>query len=132
MPSGEICLIRQYRYALNQEFIEIPAGKLDKGEAPQDCAKRELLEETGYSANKLTFLTKKYPAIGFSNEVMWIYLGEDLIKTQGQLDSDEFLEIAPLSANEAYNMVKSGQIVDVKSIIGIMWYYELINNIQNE
>jgi len=60
---------------------------------------------------------------------MWIYLGEDLIKTQGQLDSDEFLEIAPLSAKEAYNMVKSGQIADVKSIIGIMWYYELINNI---
>ena len=129
LPSGEICLIRQYRYALNQEFIEIPAGKLDKGEAPQDCAKRELLEETGYSASKLTFLTKIYPAIGFSNEVMWIYLGEDLIKTQGQLDSDEFLEITPLPAKEAYYMVKSGQIVDVKSIIGIMWYYELINNI---
>ena len=97
-------MIRQYRYALNQEFIEIPAGKLDKGEAPQDCAKRELLEETGFSASKLTFLTKIYPAIGFSNEVMWIYLGEDLIKTQRQLDSDEFLEITPLSANEAYNL----------------------------
>ena len=58
LPSGEICLIRQYRYALNQEFIEIPAGKLDEGEAPQDCAKRELVEETGYLAGKLTFLTK--------------------------------------------------------------------------
>ena len=60
---------------------------------------------------------------------MWIYLGEDLIKSHRQLDSDEFLETAPFSAKEAYNMVKSGQIEDVKTIIGIMWYYKLINNI---
>ena len=127
LPSGEICLIRQYRYALNQEFIEIPAGKLDEGEAPQDCAKRELVEETGYLAGKLTFLTKIYPAIGFSNEIMWMYLAEDLIKSQRSLDSDEFLEINPFSTKEAYNMVKSGQIEDVKTIIGILWYYKLKN-----
>ena len=127
LPTGEICLIRQYRYAPKQEFIEIPAGKLDKGELPLDCAKRELAEEIGYVANKLTFLTKIYPAIGFSNEVMWMYLGENLVKTKRRLDSDEFLELAPFSVEEAFRMVKSGKIVDVKTMIGIMWYHQLIN-----
>ena len=130
LPSGEICLIRQYRYALNQEFIEIPAGKLDQGEAPQDCAKRELLEETGYSANKLTFLTKIYPAIGFSNEVMWIYLGEDLIKTKSKLDQDEFLELIPTTIQQAYEWVRTGKITDVKTIIGILWVQQFINEIK--
>ena len=127
LPTGDICLIRQYRYAPKQEFIEIPAGKLDKGELPLDCAKRELAEEIGYVANKLTFLTRIYPAIGFSNEVMWMYLGEDLVKTKRRLDSDEFLELAPFSAEEAFRMIKSGKIVDVKTMIGIMWYHQLIN-----
>jgi len=130
LPSGEICLIRQYRYGPKQEFIEIPAGKLDRNEEPIDCAKRELIEEVGYSAGKLTYLTKIYPAIGFSNEVMWMYLGEDLVKTKRQLDSDEFLELAPFSIEEAYSMVKSQTIVDVKTIIGIMWYYQLINTLK--
>ena len=58
MPNGDICFIKQYRYASKKVFVEIPAGKLDKNETPLDCAKRELLEETGYSATKLTFLTK--------------------------------------------------------------------------
>ena len=130
LQTGEICLIRQYRYAPKQEFIEIPAGKLDKGEMPLDCANRELAEEIGYVANNLTFLTKIYPAIGFSNEVMWMYLGEGLVKTKRQLDSDEFLELAPFSVEEAFRMVKSGKIMDVKTVIGIMWYHEFVNGIK--
>ena len=116
--------------SIEEEFIEIPAGKLDKGEMPLDCANRELAEEIGYVANNLTFLTKIYPAIGFSNEVMWMYLGEDLVKTKRQLDSDEFLELAPFSVEEAFRMVKSGKIMDVKTVIGIMWYHEFINGIK--
>ena len=85
MPNGDICFIKQYRYASKKVFVEIPAGKLDKNETPLDCAKRELSEEIGYTSNKLTFLTKIYPAIGFSNEVMWMYLGEDLVKTEMKL-----------------------------------------------
>ena len=130
LPSGEICLIRQYRYGPRQEFIEIPAGKIDKGEKPLDCARRELSEEIGYAAKKLTFLTKIYPAIGFSNEMMWMYLGENLNKTERNLDQDEFLELVPVTIQQAFDWVKSGRISDVKTIIGILWVHKLMNGIK--
>jgi ADP-ribose pyrophosphatase len=130
LPSGEICLIRQYRYGPRQEFIEIPAGKIDKGEKPLDCARRELSEEIGYAAKKLTFLTKIYPAIGFSNEMMWMYLGENLNKTERNLDQDEFLELVPVTIQQAFDWVKSGRISDVKTIIGILWIHQLMNGIK--
>ena len=121
LPDGKICLIRQFRYGPGEEFIEIPAGKLDAGEAPLNCAYRELEEETGYRTNKLTFLTNIYPAIGFSNEKMWMYLAEDLVASTNNLDKDEFLELLPTPLDEALEWVWSGKITDVKTIIGILW-----------
>lgn len=121
LPDGKICLIRQFRYGPGEEFIEIPAGKLDAGEAPLDCAYRELEEETGYRTKKLTFLTNIYPAIGFSNEKMWMYLAEDLVASTNNLDKDEFLELLPTPLDEALEWVWSGKITDVKTIIGILW-----------
>ena len=121
LPDGKICLIRQFRYGPGEEFIEIPAGKLDAGEAPLDCAYRELEEETGYRTNKLTFLTNIHPAIGFSNEKMWMYLAEELELSKKKLDEDEFLELLPTPLNKALEWVFSGKITDVKTIIGIMW-----------
>ena len=73
---------KTYRYGPRQEFIEIPAGKLDKEELSENCANRELTEEIGYKAKKLTLLTKIHPAIGFSNEVMWLFLGEQLVNSK--------------------------------------------------
>ena len=125
LPDGKICLIRQFRYGPGEEFIEIPAGKLDAGEAPLDCAYRELEEETGYRTNKLTFLTNIHPAIGFSNEKMWMYLAEELELSKKKLDEDEFLELLPTPLNKALEWVFSGKITDVKTIIGIMWMKEL-------
>jgi len=125
LPDGKICLIRQFRYGPREEFIEIPAGKLDAGEAPLDCAYRELEEETGYRTNKLTFLTNIHPAIGFSNEKMWMYLAEELELSKKKLDEDEFLELLPTPLNIALEWVFSGKITDVKTIIGIMWMKEL-------
>ena len=125
LPDGKICLIRQFRYGPGEEFIEIPAGKLDAGEAPLDCAYRELEEETGYRTNKLTFLTNIHPAIGFSNEKMWMYLAEELELSKKKLDEDEFLELLPTPLNKAVEWVFSGKITDVKTIIGIMWMKEL-------
>ncbi|MFL3024294.1 MAG: NUDIX domain-containing protein [Candidatus Neomarinimicrobiota bacterium] len=125
LPDGKICLIRQFRYGPREEFIEIPAGKLDAGEAPLDCAYRELEEETGYRTNKLTFLTNIHPAIGFSNEKMWMYLAEELELSKKKLDEDEFLELLPTPLNKALEWVFSGKITDVKTIIGIMWLKEL-------
>ena len=121
LPDGNLCLIRQYRYGPRDEFIEIPAGKLDAGEDPLVCAKRELKEEIGYIAGKFTFLTNIYPAIGFSNEKMWMYLAEDLQLSNQSLDQDEFLELLPLSLEEAIDLIKQGKITDVKTIIGILW-----------
>ena len=121
LPDGNLCLIRQYRYGPRDEFIEIPAGKLDTGEDPLVCAKRELQEEIGYIAGKLTFLTNIYPAIGFSNEKMWMYLAEDLQLSNQSLDQDEFLELLPLSLGEAIDLIKQGKITDVKTIVGVLW-----------
>ena len=121
LPDGKIALIKQYRYAVKKEMIELPAGKLDKNEIPKECALRELEEEIGYKANKLIFLTNIYPATGFANEIMWLYLAEKLIKTESNLDSDEFLELIPTKLEDAIEMVWSGEITDVKTIIGLLW-----------
>ena len=121
LPDGKIALIRQYRYPVQSEMIELPAGKLNKGEKPEACALRELEEEIGYRTNKLTFLTQIHPAIGFANEKMWIYLAEELEKTDSKLDDDEFLELIPTSLDDAVEMVWSGKITDVKTIIGLLW-----------
>ncbi len=121
LPNGKIALIKQYRYSVRKMMIELPAGKLDKNEAPEDCAIRELEEEIGYKANKITFLTNIHPAIGFADEKMWIYLAEDLEKTNQKLDSDELIEIIPTKLEDALEMVWNGEITDVKTIIGLIW-----------
>ena len=125
LDNGNILLIRQFRYGPREEFIEIPAGKIDKNEDPLKCGLRELEEETGYKSNKLTFLTNIHPAIGFSNEKMWMYLAEELELSKKKLDEDEFLELLPVPLNQAIEWVFSGKITDVKTIIGIMWMKEL-------
>ena len=126
LPNGKIVLIRQYRYAVKEEMIEIPAGKLDKNEIPEKCALRELEEEIGYRANKLTLLANIHPAVGFTNEKIWLYLAEKLVKTEQSLDFDEFLELIPTKLDDAVKMVWSGQITDVKTIIGILWAQRML------
>ena len=126
LPNGKIGLIKQYRYAVKKQMIEIPAGKLDQNEIPEECAIRELEEEIGYKADKLTFLTNIHPAIGFTDEKMWLYLAEKLVKTEQSLDSDEFLSLFPTKLEEAVEMVWEGEITDVKTIIGILWAQKII------
>ena len=127
LPDGKIALIRQYRYPVQEEMIELPAGKLDRGEEPEKCAVRELEEEIGYYPGKLTFLTHIHPAIGFANEKMWLYLAEDLEKTDSKLDEDEFLELIPTYLSEAVQMVWDRKISDVKTIIGLLWVQRLVS-----
>ena len=121
LPDGRIGLIRQFRYPINEEMIELPAGKLNTGENPETCAVREMEEEIGYQPKKITFLTHIQPAIGFANEKMWLYLAEDLVKTKRNLDTDEFLELMPTKLDDALEMVWNGKITDVKTIIGLLW-----------
>ena len=127
LPDNRIALIRQYRYPVKKEMIELPAGKLDKNENPEDCAMRELEEEIGYRAGKLTFLTHIHPAIGFADEVMGLYMAESLVKTACNQDEDEFLELMPTPLDEAVKMVWNGKITDVKTIIGILWAKRLLS-----
>ena len=127
LPDGKIGLIKQYRYAVKEEMIEIPAGKLDQNETPEKCALRELEEEIGYRANKLTFLANIYPAVGFTNEKMWLYLAEKLVKTEQSLDFDEFLEPIPTKLDDAVQMVWNRQITDVKTVIGILWAQKVLS-----
>lgn len=127
LPDGNLALIKQYRYAVKKEMIELPAGKLDKNEIPEECALRELEEEIGYKANKLTLLTNIHPAIGFANENMWLYLAENLVKTELNLDSDEFLELIPTKLENALEMIWNGKITDVKTIIGLLWAQRILD-----
>ena len=119
-------MLRHYRYAVKEEMIEIPAGKLDQNEIPEKCALRELEEEIGYRANKLTLLANIHPAVGFTNEKMWLYLAENLVKTKQSLDADEFLEAIPTKLDDAVKMVWDGQITDAKTIIGILWAQKIL------
>ena len=89
---------------------------------------RELEEETGYRANKLTLLANIHPAVGFTDEKMWLYLAEGLFKTKQSLDADEFLYLFPTRLNKAVDMVWSGKITDVKTIIGILWAQRTLLN----
>tara|TARA_B100000519_G_C14090298_1_gene365969 strand:+ start:270 stop:809 length:540 start_codon:yes stop_codon:yes gene_type:complete len=127
LPNKKIGLIRQYRYPLKIHMIELPAGKLGRGEDPESCAKRELEEEIGFKANKISLLTNIHPAIGFADEIMWLYLAEDLVKTNTKLDDDEFLEVIPTKLEDALNMVWNGKITDVKTIIGLLWAKKVLN-----
>ena len=125
LPDGKIALIQQFRYAVGSEFIELPAGKLDAGEDPEKCALRELEEEIGYRANKIKFLANIHPAIGFTNEIMGVFLAENLKKTEHNRDKDEFLELVPTTLTEALNLVWENKITDVKSIIGLLWLQKI-------
>ena len=128
LPNGKIALIKQFRYACGAEFIELPAGKLDEGEEPQACALRELEEEIGYRAGKMQFIANIHPVIGFANEIMSIYLAENLKKTNCYRDKDEFIELIPTNMEDALNLVWGNKITDVKSIIGLLWLKRIKSN----
>jgi ADP-ribose diphosphatase len=119
VTGDEIIMVRQYRYALGKEILEIPAGKLDPGERPDECAKRELLEETGYEANRLDFIYTYAPAIGYSNELIHIYAAHDLKKVDHRIDDKEIDAVERVPLSRLIEMIKEGQILDGKTLIGL-------------
>jgi ADP-ribose pyrophosphatase len=120
LPNGNIIFERQFRYPLHQAFIELPAGKIDKGENVLVTGQRELLEETGYSAQHWHKLGVQHPCIGYSNEVIHIYLAQDLQLGQHQRDEDETLEVFEMSLIDTLQMIYQGQITDSKTIVSMM------------
>ncbi|MDR2750971.1 MAG: NUDIX hydrolase [Clostridiales bacterium] len=126
--TGELVLVRQYRHAARAMSLEMPAGIMERGEDPLECARRELAEETGAKAGKLTFMFKFYSSIGFCTELLHLYLAEDLTDGDQSLDDDEFVDIERLSPEKAVEMIKSGEIVDSKTIAAVMYYLHLLRD----
>jgi ADP-ribose pyrophosphatase len=121
LPEGRVLLERQFRYPLNREFIEIPAGKREAGESPLDTAKRELLEETGYIAAEWIRIGVIHNAIGYSDENIEMFVAKRLEKREAKLDAGEFLEVFDLKLEEAFEMIRDGRITDAKSIAALLW-----------
>ena len=119
IDNETIILIEQYRSALGKVILEIPAGTLEHDEQPVDCAKRELLEETGYQATNFRELLVNYTTPGYSDEKMHFYLATDLIHKEQKLERDENIRTRKIKLDEINLMIKNGEIADMKTICGI-------------
>lgn len=124
-PSGKLLLVRQYRYPTGRALLEIPAGKIDAGEAPETTGFRELIEETGYRAGTFEYLTEAFPTPGFCSEKIYIYQAEDLVFEKQNLDENEFLNVEEYSIEQAVEMCIDGTIQDAKTIVGILTYAKI-------
>lgn len=122
MDDGRLIFVRQYREAASMYVLEIPAGKLDKEEDPLVCAYRELEEETGYKASSMRRLMSFYTAIGYSSEIIHLYLAEGLMPGTQQPDDDEFVSLEIYTLEAALEMIDNGAIVDAKTISALLYY----------
>ena len=120
--DDKFILEKQYRYALQEEIIEMPAGKLEEGEVPLEAANRECLEETGYKPLEMTFLGAMYPTGGYSSEVIHLYYCSKFIKAERHLDKDECIDLMYLSLDEVEKLIKDNVIKDAKTIVAFSLY----------
>ncbi|MCI1665788.1 MAG: NUDIX hydrolase [Atopobiaceae bacterium] len=118
--DGKICLVRQYRTALARVTVEIPAGKLDPGEDPLDCAHRELAEETGMRAERMAYLTTIASSDGFCDEVIHLYMATGLTFAASSPDADEFINVDLVDLPELIDAVLDGRIEDAKTVVGAL------------
>ena len=115
-----VVMVRQYRHPIGEVTLELPAGKLDKGESALTCVKRELREETGYTARKIKPLIDYWPTSAFANEILHLYVAEGLKPGKMHTDADEFLQCVTIPFRKALKMALSGEIKDSKTIIGLL------------
>jgi ADP-ribose pyrophosphatase len=118
--DGTIALVRQYRHPAVRYLLEVPAGTLRRGEAPEEGAQRELEEELGVVSGRLEPLSEFFVSPGFCEEKMWVYLATELSETEQNLDADEILEVVRIPFSQALSMITTGEIEDAKTIIGVM------------
>ncbi|MCL2485882.1 MAG: NUDIX hydrolase [Endomicrobia bacterium] len=126
LDKNNIVLVKQYRYPIDKITYEIPAGKLDKGETPIECIKRELEEETGLKAKRIEKLISFYPTTAFSNEILHIFAAFGLKKGKTNPDADEFISGEIIKFKEALDMVKSGEIMDSKTVIALLYFENIL------
>lgn len=126
VKDHQIILVKQFRYPNRIQTIEVPAGKLEKDEDPQDCAFRELEEETNNRARDMKFIMKVLPSPGYTSEWLYLYEAIDFEEVNDALagDDDEFIDIIRMDIDEAYQKVLDGEIVDAKTVIAIMYAYQ--------
>lgn len=120
--KGRFILVRQFRYPVKSETYEIPAGKLEKGENPLDCAARELEEETGFRAEKISPLLSFYPTSAFSTEIIHIFYAENLIKKKARPDDDEHIRTVLIQEKTLQKMIAKGRIKDSKTILAFLYF----------
>jgi ADP-ribose pyrophosphatase len=118
--DSTVALVRQYRQPPVRYLLELPAGRLDPPERPEECAARELEEEIGVRAGRLEKLSEFFTTPGFCEEKLWVYLATDLTETEQNLEGDEMLDIVRVSFTRAFEMISDGEIEDAKTIIGLL------------
>ncbi len=119
---GRFLFVRQYRHPAGQKLIELPAGTLEEGESPEETARRELREEGGIIAHSMKFVTKFYVAPGYTTELIHLFYVDEFDVVENEPEEDEDIEILWIEDEEAIRMVMRGEIVDAKTIIGLLWW----------
>lgn len=126
--DNELLFVRQFRYAYGEEILELPAGKLEKGEEPHSAALRELKEETGAECDKLISLGKMYPSPGYTDEIIYMYFARVASFGSQCLDDGEFLDVTRIKLDQAVDMVLTGEITDGKTQAAVLKVNELLKN----
>ena len=127
-PDDKVIMVRQFRKPLEKVIWEIPAGKLDPGEEPETCGRRELEEETGYRAKSFVSLGYMYPSPGFTDEVTHIYLARELYRGESHPDPDEYLDVVAVPFSEILEKVMQNEINDAKTVAGILKAWHIIQS----
>lgn len=125
--DNKVIMVRQFRYAFGEPLLEIPAGKLEKGEDPFEAGKREFKEETGGVAEEYISLGEIYPSPGYTNEIIRLYAAKNITFEEQNLDDDEFLQVCQISFDELIRRIMSGEIKDAKTIAAAFKLKELMN-----
>ena len=124
--DGKMVMVRQYRKPAERVMLEVPAGKIDPGEEPMHAAIRELKEETGYTAGKVRLLTRFYPSVGYSEEMLYLYLCTELTPGETCFDENEAIDLEEMDLEILYHMVMDGRIEDAKTVIAILMVRSLL------
>jgi ADP-ribose pyrophosphatase len=127
LDDGRVLMVRQYRYPVGRVMTEFPAGKLDPGEDPLVCGKRELLEETGYRGGEWSLAGAMHVAIAYSTEIIHIYFARGLQPGQAQTDPDEFVDVHPMAVDELFAACRRGEVTDSKTLTCALWLQNVLS-----